>query len=56
MFPDGKAFPQTNDWRQRSYVYVWHALGGDIIWVFVCYIQLRLFLHFISSLHNIAFM
>lgn len=27
VFPDGKAFPQTNDWKRRSYVYVWHALG-----------------------------
>ncbi|XP_028847467.1 protein QNR-71-like isoform X2 [Denticeps clupeoides] len=27
VFPDGKPFPQTNDWRQRSYVYVWHSMG-----------------------------
>lgn len=33
-FPDGKAFPQTNDWRRRSYVYVWHALGGDVTFFF----------------------
>ncbi|XP_039977959.1 protein QNR-71 isoform X2 [Xiphias gladius] len=27
VFPDGKPFPQTNDWRRRSYVYVWHTMG-----------------------------
>ncbi|XP_068603459.1 protein QNR-71 [Brachionichthys hirsutus] len=26
-FPDGKPFPQSNDWRRKSYVYVWHAMG-----------------------------
>lgn len=29
VFPDGKPFPQSNDWRRRSYVYVWHAMGRD---------------------------
>ncbi|KAM9383958.1 protein QNR-71 isoform 2-T2 [Pholidichthys leucotaenia] len=27
VFPDGKPFPQSNDWRRKSYVYVWHTLG-----------------------------
>ncbi|CAJ1083869.1 protein QNR-71 isoform X2 [Xyrichtys novacula] len=27
IFPDGKPFPQSNDWRRKSYVYVWHAMG-----------------------------
>ncbi|KAA8586001.1 hypothetical protein FQN60_007570, partial [Etheostoma spectabile] len=27
VFPDGKPFPQTNDWHRKSYVYVWHAMG-----------------------------
>uniref|UniRef100_A0A3Q3XJ63 PKD domain-containing protein n=1 Tax=Mola mola TaxID=94237 RepID=A0A3Q3XJ63_MOLML len=27
VFPDGKPFPQSNDWRRRSYVYVWHTMG-----------------------------
>ncbi|XP_059365369.1 protein QNR-71-like isoform X3 [Carassius carassius] len=27
IFPDGKPFPQTNDWRRRGYVYVWHTMG-----------------------------
>lgn len=27
VFPDGKPFPQSNDWRRKSYVYVWHAMG-----------------------------
>ncbi|XP_070840982.1 protein QNR-71 isoform X4 [Chaetodon trifascialis] len=27
MFPDGKPFPQSNDWRRKSYVYVWHMMG-----------------------------
>ncbi|XP_016407214.1 protein QNR-71-like [Sinocyclocheilus rhinocerous] len=27
VFPDGKPFPQTNDWRRRGYVYVWHTMG-----------------------------
>ncbi|XP_072303379.1 transmembrane glycoprotein NMB [Eucyclogobius newberryi] len=27
VFPDGKAFPQTNDWRHKNYVYVWHTRG-----------------------------
>ncbi|XP_076610875.1 protein QNR-71 isoform X2 [Chaetodon auriga] len=27
MFPDGKPFPQSNDWRRKSYVYVWHTMG-----------------------------
>ncbi|XP_030645349.1 protein QNR-71 [Chanos chanos] len=27
VFPDGKPFPQSNDWRRRGYVYVWHAMG-----------------------------
>ncbi|KAI4881202.1 hypothetical protein NFI96_015605, partial [Prochilodus magdalenae] len=27
VFPDGKPFPQHNDWRRRGYVYVWHTLG-----------------------------
>lgn len=28
VFPDGKPFPQSNDWRRKSYVYVWHTMGG----------------------------
>lgn len=27
VFPDGRPFPQSNDWRRKSYVYVWHAMG-----------------------------
>lgn len=27
VFPDGKPFPQTSDWRHRGYVYVWHTMG-----------------------------
>ncbi|XP_070778421.1 protein QNR-71 [Enoplosus armatus] len=27
VFPDGKPFPQSNDWRRKSYVYVWHSMG-----------------------------
>ncbi|XP_069033021.1 protein QNR-71 isoform X1 [Embiotoca jacksoni] len=27
VFPDGKPFPQSNDWSRKSYVYVWHAMG-----------------------------
>ncbi|XP_016896486.1 protein QNR-71 [Cynoglossus semilaevis] len=27
VFPDGKPFPQSNDWRHKSYVYVWHTMG-----------------------------
>uniref|UniRef100_A0A673LS75 Glycoprotein (transmembrane) nmb n=1 Tax=Sinocyclocheilus rhinocerous TaxID=307959 RepID=A0A673LS75_9TELE len=27
VFPDGKPFPQSNDWRRRGYVYVWHTMG-----------------------------
>ncbi|XP_037330344.2 protein QNR-71 [Pungitius pungitius] len=27
VFPDGKPFPQRNDWSRKSYVYVWHAMG-----------------------------
>lgn len=27
IFPDGKPFPQSNDWRRKSYVYVWHTMG-----------------------------
>ncbi|XP_051520674.1 protein QNR-71-like isoform X2 [Myxocyprinus asiaticus] len=27
VFPDGKPFPQTSDWRRRGYVYVWHTMG-----------------------------
>ncbi|XP_037391101.1 protein QNR-71 isoform X2 [Pygocentrus nattereri] len=27
VFPDGKPFPQHNDWRRRGYVYVWHTMG-----------------------------
>uniref|UniRef100_A0A4W5QES1 Glycoprotein nmb n=1 Tax=Hucho hucho TaxID=62062 RepID=A0A4W5QES1_9TELE len=27
VFPDGKPFPQSNDWRQKGYVYVWHSMG-----------------------------
>lgn len=30
VFPDRRPFPQTNDWRRRSYVYVWHTLGGSL--------------------------
>ncbi|MEQ2288981.1 hypothetical protein AMECASPLE_028571 [Ameca splendens] len=27
VFPDGKPFPQSSDWRRKSYVYVWHTMG-----------------------------
>ncbi|XP_056274646.1 protein QNR-71 isoform X2 [Pseudoliparis swirei] len=27
VFPDGKPFPQSNDWSRKNYVYVWHAMG-----------------------------
>uniref|UniRef100_A0A096MBA0 Glycoprotein (transmembrane) nmb n=1 Tax=Poecilia formosa TaxID=48698 RepID=A0A096MBA0_POEFO len=27
VFPDGKPFPQSNDWRRKSYIYVWHTMG-----------------------------
>ncbi|XP_061616201.1 protein QNR-71 isoform X2 [Phyllopteryx taeniolatus] len=27
VFPDGKPFPQSNDWRHKNYVYVWHTMG-----------------------------
>ncbi|XP_057684355.1 protein QNR-71 isoform X2 [Corythoichthys intestinalis] len=27
VFPDGKPFPQSNDWRRKNYVYVWHMMG-----------------------------
>ncbi|XP_061112059.1 LOW QUALITY PROTEIN: protein QNR-71 [Conger conger] len=27
VFPDGRPFPQSNDWRRKSYVYVWHTMG-----------------------------
>ncbi|KAI3358028.1 hypothetical protein L3Q82_003044 [Scortum barcoo] len=27
VFPDGKPFPQSNNWRRKSYVYVWHTMG-----------------------------
>uniref|UniRef100_A0A4W5K4L9 Glycoprotein nmb n=1 Tax=Hucho hucho TaxID=62062 RepID=A0A4W5K4L9_9TELE len=27
VFPDGKPFPQSNDWRHKGYVYVWHSMG-----------------------------
>ncbi|XP_071752679.2 protein QNR-71 [Centroberyx gerrardi] len=27
VFPDGKPFPQSNDWKRKSYVYVWHTRG-----------------------------
>ncbi|XP_047186255.1 protein QNR-71 isoform X2 [Scophthalmus maximus] len=27
VFPDGKPFPQRNDWGRKSYVYVWHTMG-----------------------------
>ncbi|XP_060948816.1 protein QNR-71 isoform X2 [Limanda limanda] len=27
VFPDGKPFPQSNDWRHKGYVYVWHTMG-----------------------------
>ncbi|XP_030597484.1 protein QNR-71 isoform X2 [Archocentrus centrarchus] len=27
VFPDGKPFLQRNDWRRKSYVYVWHTMG-----------------------------
>ncbi|XP_056154925.1 protein QNR-71 [Lampris incognitus] len=27
VFPDGKPFPQSNEWRRKSYVYVWHTMG-----------------------------
>lgn len=29
VFPDGKPFPQSNDWRRKSYVYVWHGMGEN---------------------------
>ncbi|XP_026203468.1 protein QNR-71 [Anabas testudineus] len=27
VFPDGKPFPLSSDWRRKSYVYVWHTMG-----------------------------
>ncbi|KAG9330934.1 hypothetical protein JZ751_021605, partial [Albula glossodonta] len=27
VFPDGRPFPQSNDWRRKGYVYVWHTMG-----------------------------
>lgn len=27
VFPDRKPFPQSNDWRHKNYVYVWHTRG-----------------------------
>ncbi|XP_051246454.1 protein QNR-71 isoform X3 [Dicentrarchus labrax] len=30
VFPDGKPFPQSNDWKRKSYVYVWHTMGQYI--------------------------
>ncbi|XP_034560041.1 protein QNR-71 isoform X2 [Notolabrus celidotus] len=27
VFPDGKPFPQSNDWSRKTYVYVWHMMG-----------------------------
>lgn len=27
VFPDGKPFPLSNDWRRKGYVYVWHTMG-----------------------------
>ncbi|XP_055081516.1 protein QNR-71 isoform X2 [Periophthalmus magnuspinnatus] len=27
VFPDGKPFSQSNDWRHKNYVYVWHTRG-----------------------------
>ncbi|XP_068189220.1 protein QNR-71 isoform X2 [Antennarius striatus] len=27
VFPDGKPFPLSSDWRRKSYVYVWHTRG-----------------------------
>nr|XP_020469915.1 transmembrane glycoprotein NMB [Monopterus albus] len=27
VFPDGKPFPQSNDWRRKKYVYIWHTMG-----------------------------
>ncbi|KAG7457484.1 hypothetical protein MATL_G00227630, partial [Megalops atlanticus] len=27
VFPDGTPFPQSNDWRRKGYVYVWHTMG-----------------------------
>lgn len=27
VFPDGKPFPQSNDWRHKNYVYVWRTRG-----------------------------
>ncbi|KAJ8371518.1 hypothetical protein AAFF_G00307550 [Aldrovandia affinis] len=27
VFPDGKPFPQSNDWSRKGYVYVWHTMG-----------------------------
>ncbi|XP_074469897.1 protein QNR-71 isoform X1 [Sebastes fasciatus] len=26
VFPDGKPFPQSNDWKRKSYVYVWRTM------------------------------
>ncbi|XP_077404054.1 protein QNR-71 [Vanacampus margaritifer] len=27
VFPDGKPFSQSNDWKRKNYVYVWHTMG-----------------------------
>lgn len=29
VFPDGKPFLQSNDWRRKNYVYVWHTMGEE---------------------------
>lgn len=52
VFPDGKAFAQTNDWRRRSYVYVWHALGGDIVCLLCALHPVASFFAFVSSAAN----
>lgn len=38
VFPDGKPFPQSNDWRRKSYVYVWHTMGENntSLQIFMC--------------------
>lgn len=36
MFPDGRPFPQSNDWRRKSYVYVWHTMGEIQVYKFAC--------------------
>lgn len=57
VYPDGRPFPQSNDWRRRSYVYVWHAMGGDIsLFVLVLHQISFLSLRFITLHHVVSYL